>query len=222
MFNNYRASDNTDLEKSIRSYIRMCKTSDTHTVRQVINGLRSKYNHRVIARNNCISVNTINRVGTLYDHVGGATMSEIADKLCMRGGTDQYPKKKKSVEENIDTFNKGIESTNKAIDSASKAADLTVATATAITRLFNNVSATKNMIDDANVTTKDDVVKDIIFLKEQLAIKDALLAKKNEELAEANRKLQTALATKPNQEIEDIIKVLQQHQIQIQNLVDGK
>lgn len=254
--------DRIDLENSIRSYTMMCKTNDNSTVRQVIDGIRSKYDSRMIARNNCVSINTIDRARILYNHVGGDMMIEIADKLCMRGGTKEKlngTAKQKSVEEHIETFNKGVDSANRAIESGTKAAELAIATATALSGLFRKAKeglgeqhsgpktqqpkkklTVKDMsvdddnqeIDENDVTpnpsSKEDVLKNILFLQEQISSKDeqiitkeAELAKKTKELAETNFKLQSANAKAMALEAklkQTIIKYQQTHQLQIKKV----
>lgn len=241
-------NDKNDLDNSITTYARMCKSNDNLTVRQIIDGLRLKYDSNVIARNSCVSINTIDKTRTLYNHVGGDTMIQIADKLCsdkpsMKGGLGS-PKpqggKKKTVEEHLDTFNKGVDSANKAIESAGKAADLTIATANALAGLFKSAKeklgdhpqtdqqqhqgakktqakkrpTVSSMIVDvdeqeqvdeddvsADPSSKEEVLKNIVFLQEQIAskdeqllAKDAIIAKKTKELVDANYKFQTANA----------------------------
>lgn len=232
------------LDDSIRSYTALCRSSDNQTLREIVNGIRYNHNSNVIARNSCVSINTINKTKTLYNRVGERTMLEIADKLCLHGGkqTVKPPalklhkvnphtvqgRKQKSIDEHLDTFNKGIDSANKTIEAANKAADLTVATATALAGLFNKIKSSgkseaeiqkKNpkTVDDmrvdlseqhldeddvsVNPTTKEEVLKNIMFLQEQMMIKDqqivqkdAVIAKKTQESADLNYKLQTMTA----------------------------
>jgi archaellum component FlaC len=73
---------NENLEKMMNTYIRVCKTNDLKTVSNIINGFKSNNPTKIIAQNNCVSINTLEKTKGLYNQVGGYTMMEIANRLC--------------------------------------------------------------------------------------------------------------------------------------------
>jgi chromosome segregation ATPase len=80
--NNINENENENLEKMMNRYIRVCKSNDLKTVSNIINEFKLNNPTKIIAQNNCVSINTLEKTRAFYNQVGGYTMIKIADRLC--------------------------------------------------------------------------------------------------------------------------------------------
>ena len=130
-----------DIDTSIRTYTVLCKSNDINTIKMAINNIQSNYDTKTIARNTCISTGTIDRVKTLYNHIGGSDMHRIANKLCLCG----------DIKNNM-TGGSKVSALINAIEVAGKVTN-------AVTDLAKEVNTTANELHNLNNTVQGNTTK---------------------------------------------------------------
>jgi hypothetical protein len=199
--------ENNKLDQYIGNYIISCKNNDRETINGILNSIHRNIDHRVIARNTCVSIDTINNIHKLHQMVGGDIMSKIADytedmygagkKKSSSGKSSSSSKSTlSSFDESINSFEETINSANKAIEGVNKAVGLAASTGAALAGIYNALMPGSKKEKEGKKTnvkeleeevtshpkTKNEVVTNLELLEGKLKEKNQIIEQTNQSL----------------------------------------
>lgn len=133
-------SNARNIELHALNYAKICKNKNLSTINTIISGLEQNKSIDVIARNNCVSLQTVNTLHSTYNMIGGDRMIMIANNFCINRGINTYEHRGGAIK--LPSFGSKKTSSSASITSSTKPKKTLEYHAASLTKNANTIATT--------------------------------------------------------------------------------